>query len=184
MPVQVYVPGPVRISVGTGTSGALEMLGLSQQDVRPQIETHFRNVMTSLSGPVIPFDRQFMGKAAQVSFDLALYDEAILLKLMAATTAASAGTIEANSIGALMRLEQQSVRLLLQFPYASKAAFSGSMLPAMNFPCAHLVGSTSWEAGTENKVVHVTMDTIVLWTTADGTGILWNTTTTGAPTLS
>lgn len=77
----VHVSGEARIKIGSGSVGALEILGVSEDGVDINIEDHVDPVMTDTFGPRVPFDEQHFLETGTIQMRLIFYDEAILAKI-------------------------------------------------------------------------------------------------------
>lgn len=141
--IQPWVNGPVDLYVGTGSQGALEKLGFSENGVNlnfiyPTVPFHSDDM-----GAETPQDIQIFPPHAFCEFDLNQWDEAVWTKVQARTykiltQTGLNGAFDMLDPGSFLRLEGYMYRLLLDAPYAAKTAFTG-MTP-YNFLAATLEG--------------------------------------------
>ena len=101
--------------VGTGASGALEVLGATLNGGTIREEFKFRRLHSDLSGPETPAELQGMGVEATINFRLATVDEAVLTKVKllssGSTTAGTEGT--PGTPGVLMGTSGSAFKLYL-----------------------------------------------------------------------
>lgn len=83
MAVNTYtVFGAALVYVGTGSAGALELLGYTEQGVDMDITENKDEVMTDLMGSKTPQDFQDMGMMARIVTPLIALDTAVLAKVI------------------------------------------------------------------------------------------------------
>lgn len=83
MAVNTYtVFGAALVYTGTGSAGALELLGYTEQGVDMDITEAKEEVMTDLMGTKVPQDWQDMGMMARIVTPLIALDTAVLAKVM------------------------------------------------------------------------------------------------------
>jgi hypothetical protein len=174
------VTGPVQIFVGTGADGALQFLGWSETGVRVTLNGEFEDVLCDIGGPKIGTDVIYQGIDAHITCDVIKYDEAVLTALQARVFSGTSGGIAANTIGALMVSQSQGQRLLLNCPYST---IYNDMIAAYNFLATYLEGPVDVETGTKVKKARCVWRAIPVWAATGGTATLWNTSTTGMPSL-
>jgi hypothetical protein len=179
MPTQIFVPGPVKLSVSTGEAGALEFLGWSEGDTRFAPTGHFEAVHTDQSGPYIPMDRQYFGTSGHVSFTLVQFTWAVFRKLLARRMGSTPGLIGTQEIGTLMRLEGGAFRLLMELTYQAKQAFA-SMDSAFNAPTCIIPDTVELPISSRVTKPRLTIEVIPTFA-ANGSAIVWNNDATGAP---
>lgn len=74
--------GTALVYVGTGSAGALELLGYTEQGVDMDITENKAEIMTDLYGNMTPQDFQDMGMMARVVCPLIAYDRTIMAKVI------------------------------------------------------------------------------------------------------
>lgn len=89
------VNGPALCYVGTGSSGALELLGFSREGVDIRVQEFTREIYTDLfggdAGP--PMDMQTFGQMANLTIPLIAADRAVLTKVESRGDRTAAGQI-------------------------------------------------------------------------------------------
>lgn len=114
MATEVHVLGRCQISVDTGTSNALEVLGYSEDQVRIQ-ERVFRSDVHSdeYGGPEgPPIDVQYLGEIHYITFTLVNFDLAVYKKIQPKVYGGAYG--ESPEPGTLMAGDGKYFRLLLK----------------------------------------------------------------------
>lgn len=76
------INGTAFVQTNTGTAGALETLGYTEQGVDMDITESKEEIMTDLFGNRTPQDFQDMGMMARVVVPLIAYDRAVLAKIL------------------------------------------------------------------------------------------------------
>lgn len=76
------INGPAFVYTGTGTAGALELLGYTEAGVDMDIKENKREIMTDLFGDMTPQDFQDMGMVARVVAPLIAMDRTVMAKIM------------------------------------------------------------------------------------------------------
>lgn len=175
---QGYVPGPVQVFVGTGTSAAWEFLGYSQDGVNLQLVGATEDVMCDVSGPLLPIDVQQMGEQAFISLTLNKYNEPVMQKMARRRFGAGVvpGAIEANGLGSLMIAESYAVPILLLFPYRSKTFQSGTIVPCYNFSAGWLNDDFTVPVSVRLKALRVNFRAIMVWNSVALTSVLYTNT--------
>lgn len=110
MATTYHVPGPVQISTGTGSAGALQLLGLTEDGVDLSIDTAMEPLMSDVAGVSKPADLQDMGDDATIRVPLVTYDSTVLEVLRKRGGSASGVS---GARGALMGTGGIAFRLLL-----------------------------------------------------------------------
>lgn len=184
MASQLYVPGPSHMAVGSGTAYAMEYLGLGDdQGCRIVLNGRFEDVLTDLSGPMVPFDVQWFAEDIFVSVTLTKVEATVLAKLQARIFEQTGGSIASADVGTLMRLEGKSMPLMIQFPYETKSVFTGQMIAGFRFPIAWPADAIERHASTRVERVRVTFRAIPDWNT-DGSGLLYDHDMTNFPSFT
>ena len=93
MAIAVQVPGPCRVYVGTGVSGALEELGYTVNGANVEEDTMYSDVPTDACGDGPAADVQYQGEIHRVRLELSKWDQAIAAKLTAKIRGGTAGAI-------------------------------------------------------------------------------------------
>lgn len=161
----LYCTGPVAIYVELG--GQPVFLGHSERAPNISIRAPFSDVYCDLSGPNVPFDKQYQGQDALVSLDLIRFNYGIFLAIAArAAQLANAasngpGYDPAGNQGALMNQEGLSYFLWLRFSYSAKPAMGGTgigqgMPAGYRFFAAYLQGPEDYTVGTVPLKIRVT----------------------------
>ena len=161
MATQPYYDGPCLIRVGTGSAGALEDLGYTEDGADVDIEGFFENVWGDQGGGPsgVPIDVQYFGELARIRLTLTKWDAAIADKVVPRVNGATAGT--PATPGTLMFQESKSIRLLL----------SPTSRP-LNFPRAFLRGNYQINKGVKHSKIIFEFECH-----KDGSGVLFNATT-------
>ncbi len=182
MAIQNWVTGAAQFFVGLGQGGALLPLGLSEQP--PQISTsvEFEDVFADVGGNV-PVDASLAAEMAMITVNLGIYNESVYQLLESRLIGGTPGSIAAQGIGTLMNQEGHAFRLLLNFPYAGKNAYS-AMQSCRNFPLAHLYQSYDLSPSTKRKVIHMVFRALPVINYSTGASTLWNTNNAGMPTFA
>ncbi len=140
---QIFVAGPCEIHCGVGSAGALAFLGWSETGVRVSENPEWDDVPADLSGSRVPYDVQFMGTQAYVSFDLKVWGMDVYNRIAARWNPFGAGVpgfMPYGTIGELMIAEGAAFRLLVYPPYKDlKPGVMGTMR-SYNFTKAWLAG--------------------------------------------
>jgi hypothetical protein len=143
MAEQIHVNGEAHLQVGTGSGGALQLLGVSVDGVEGTIEDHTKPIMTDTFGPDVPFDEQQFLQTATVNAALVFYDDGVL----GAIRGRASGTDgEVGQAGQLWGAGGLYFRLLITSPIGS--------LP-YNFPHARMTGSWRHKEGTQKTIWNV-----------------------------
>ena len=164
MAAQLHVNGEALIKV----NAALDTLGVSVDGVDIAIENHAEPVYPATYGPRMPFDEQYFGETARISFTLIFYDEAVLAPLRAISDNTTEGQI--GTPGSLYGANSIYKRLLITSPVASRP---------YNFLKARPVDAQRGRVGTRRTTWDMTWFAIPYSGSAgdpDGT-VLYNSTT-------
>jgi hypothetical protein len=162
MAVTVNVAGIATIQVDTGSSNALETLGLTENGAEVTFEGYYGDVPCDDNGgnEGPPADVQYFGETAEIRLTLSKFDPTILAKVNALLYGGTAGT--PGIVGTLMFAQNFTYRLLINSPTAP-----------LNFP--RVIFRRPRELGKGTKYSRM-----VLVGTAykNGSGILYNATNT------
>jgi hypothetical protein len=90
-----HINGPALVYVGTGSSGALELLGFTKDGVDVRVTEHSKTIQTDLfggdEGP--PQDMQIFGQSAVLNIPLIASDRTVLTKVESRGDRTAAGQI-------------------------------------------------------------------------------------------
>lgn len=164
---QIHVSGEAAIKTGTGSSSALEDLGVSVDGVEIAVRDHTEPIFTDTFGPQVPFDEQQFLETALIRATLVFYDEAVMAKIRTKTGSAE-GTM--GAAGALWGAGSFYYRLLVLSPTASRP---------YNFPKARLLDAFPAKVGTRKTTIDCTWFAVPYTGTAGATtsAVLYNSTT-------
>jgi hypothetical protein len=114
--VTLHVNGVATVSVGTGGSGALELLGHSLDGVGLEFQDMREPVYSDAGGGenMLPIDYQEFGEVATIVGDMVIYDEAVLTKIRKRPGATAEGLLSAP--GRVMGPNGDFYRLLVTSP--------------------------------------------------------------------
>lgn len=174
---RIYVPGPAEIWTGTGMS----FLGRSESGVTFDVHRAFTPVMSDLTGPEVPFDEQWMGAWATISFSVTIFDWAVLAALKANVTL-DPFDVAAADIGTPMLANGDYFRLLLYWPNGGSGLYT-SMPSARNFPSTYLINDPE-PIGVRNQVYPMVFKALKITSKVDGSGVLCNSSTTSKGTAA
>lgn len=184
---QGYVSGPCFVFVGTGTSGALTFLGLSERGVELQLAASYLDVICDASGPTVPLDSQFMGEQAYMSMTLNKYNEGVLQKCAGRRVGPSvtAGAIEADGLGSLMIAQGYAYQIFLYAPYNTLAFQTATIVPGYVFGAGWLHDQFTVPLSVVLKAPRVIFRAIPVWNTVALTASLYtNTLPSPLPTIN
>ena len=85
------INGPALVNVGTGSAGALELLGYTDHGVRIRIIENYSDIITDIMGPMTPQDVQNMSFVANISCPLIAMDRTVMAKLQGRGDRTTAG---------------------------------------------------------------------------------------------
>lgn len=151
----IHVFGTANIYTGTGSVGALEQLGVSQDGVKITLDTHFDPVHTDHYGKMTPYDYQYLLQEATITCELIWYDAAVFAKFISGVPnepIAAAGVF--GSAGDLVIQNSLYARLLIKSTPTSTGLTS--VETCYNFPRAILVDQSSVKVGVEKNVWNLT----------------------------
>lgn len=178
MASQLYVSGPVQISVGTGASFAYEFLGWTEGDLVVSLGSDWEDVIADYGGPRLPVDVQYFGEQAFIPFTLVRFQFLVLNKLTArladATAGGTPGTMATGELGSLMLAEGHAVPLLLYSPYVLKSAFSATMPGGYLFGAAWLVDNFDHPMSSRVTRPRCVMRAIEVWNPVANTAVLYS----------
>lgn len=182
---QFFVPGPARISVGTGTAGALEYLGFSVDGVHISVQPRWDEVFSDLAGPAIGEDNQFLGADGVVQFVLSRHNAAVFHRVRAMLLGGIDGAGAAYSLGSLLRAEGLGMRLFIRATYGpgspgAKAAYAGQRA-VYNFPLCYPMDRIDWTVGIRPLLPRMAFRVWPDIQSIDGSWILFDDDATGEP---
>lgn len=94
------VNGCSFVYVGTGSAGALELLGYTEAGVDKDLKENKREIMTDLFGDMTPQDFQDMGMVARIVAPMIAMDRAVMAKIMGRGDSGTVGQL--NTPGLVM----------------------------------------------------------------------------------
>jgi len=130
-----WVTGPSLVYVGTGSAGALELLGFTENGADIEVTKHYADVLTDIFGPLTPQDIQDFGEVAQVTAPLIAVDRTVLNKAMNRGDRAANGQL--NTPGRMVGANAQSMRLGIAAAADTPWSFSNAIVrPSARFRMA------------------------------------------------
>lgn len=173
MAARIQVTGPCGAYVIT-PDFSFALLGTAQVRPRIQWRREWEPVFNDLGGKV-PFDMQYMGSDALVSFDLTRHDPDVLESLRALPTMEKSklGTEEFGAIGSLMIQEELAAGLALAFPYSTIT--NTGLKNGVHFPNAWLLGPDDEENGTQHQIQRIVFYCLRSFDETTGTFTLYDT---------
>ncbi len=153
---QHYSTGPAFIYVGLGPANAPLFLGTTEKTPQIQNRPAFKEVFSDSHGQIIPSDMSYQGQDAIVTARFTRFNMSTLLLLQEYISFTGVlgvqGMDVAGARGALMLLEDQSYRLWIRYPFASKAvmntAANGAMPVGRRYLNTYLTNDNLDEIGT------------------------------------
>lgn len=106
-----HVQGPTVVYTGTGSAGAGETLGVSEDGVDIRIEETLVPIKTDAAGEA-PAEFQKMGQTATIRMRVPAYDDAVLLHILSRGDRTAAGA--ANTPGTLVHTNSYGFKLGMQ----------------------------------------------------------------------
>lgn len=75
-----HIDGPcaIYLGIGSGTPASLSLLGLAEDGIDVQVDQRYTDVKCDSGGPEVPVDLQRMGRTANISGNVVMYDLATL----------------------------------------------------------------------------------------------------------
>lgn len=107
----IHVNGPAIVYVGFGLTGGLKQLGIPEDGVDIEINSHDVPVMTDGAGPALPADIQDMGEDANIRFGMSAWDDDVLTLVARRGNAAAEGA--SGSRGRLLGANGHTIRLVI-----------------------------------------------------------------------
>lgn len=166
MAITYHVDGPAQIKVGTGVSGALEVLGYTRDGAEIRLEGFFEEVKSDDTGGEQgpPGDLNYLGEQAVIRLELVKYDGTVADKVMPRIKGQTPPGTPASP-GQLMLQDSKAIRLLIQ-P-------SGTGAVPWNFPAGIVYGAIEVNKGTRHSRL------VMEWRALkDSSGVLFNNVTT------
>jgi hypothetical protein len=108
------VNGCAFVYVGTGTAGALELLGYTEAGVDKDIKENKREIMTDLFGDMTPQDFQDMGMVARIVCPMIAMDRSVFAKVYDKGDRATVGLL--NTPGLVLGVAGYSFRVAIASP--------------------------------------------------------------------
>jgi hypothetical protein len=120
------VNGSALLYVGTGSAGALELLGYTQDGVDSDIQEKKGELFTDIFGPMVPHDFQDFGMDATVRAPLIAMDSAIFAKAIGRGDRTTLGLI--NTPGLVFGAAGYLVRVAIAAPLNTPWSFSKCLI--------------------------------------------------------
>jgi hypothetical protein len=116
------INGTAFVYVGTGTSGALELLGYTEAGVDKDIKENKREIMTDLFGDMTPQDFQDMGMVARIVAPFIAMDRTVMAKVMGRGDRTAVGQI--STPGSVLGVGGYAFRVAIASPADSPWSFT------------------------------------------------------------
>lgn len=112
------INGSCLVYVGTGSAGALELLGYTDNGVDMQVNTNRSEIFTDIYGPMTPHDFQDMGMTARVVVPFVVLDRTVLTKLLTRGDNSGSGSTQGllNQPGRVVGVSGDAVKVALSSP--------------------------------------------------------------------
>lgn len=120
------VNGTSFIYVGTGTAGALELLGYTDAGTDMTVNENKGEIFTDLFGPMTPQDFQDFGMTARIIAPLIACDRTVLAKITGKGDRTTVGQI--NTPGLVLGIAGYAFRVAIASPADSPWSFSKCVL--------------------------------------------------------
>lgn len=124
--------GCAFVYTGTGTLGALELLGYTEAGVDMDITENKAEIMTDLYGPMTPQDFQDMGAMVRLVTPMIAYDDAVLAKVMMRGDHTGAGVIATagliNTAGLVLGIAGYGFRVAIASTFDSPWSFTKAIM--------------------------------------------------------
>ncbi len=122
------VNGPSFIYVGTGSAGALELLGYTEAGADMDVTENKSEIMTDLFGPMTPQDFQDMGAMVRVVTPMIAVDDAVMAKIMMRGDHTGGGVIATagliNTPGTVIGVGGYAFRVVIASTFDSPWSFT------------------------------------------------------------
>lgn len=152
---QPYVAGPTPLFVSQSGQSTPLLLGTCMGGVQLRANPAYDPVMNDIGGSILPVDETYQGEEWSVSGLLTVGDWAVLEMLAARpSTSSTPGTTQFGELGTLMVAENKWPQLWVQFPYATKAYQSSSIVAGYHFFAAKFLGPEI-NVSTKNSTIPV-----------------------------
>jgi len=120
------VNGSALVYVGTGSAGALELLGYTQDGVDTDIQEKKGEIFTDIFGPMVPHDFQDFGMDANIRAPMIAMDSAIFAKVINRGDRTTLGGI--NTPGLVFGNGGYLIRVAIAAPLNTPWSFSKCLL--------------------------------------------------------
>lgn len=125
--------GPGLIYTGTGSVGALELVGITDRGAEVEITKNYAEIFTDVFGPLTPQELQDFGEVAIIRVPLIDVDRTVLNKVMNRGNRAANGKI--NTPGRLVGASGDSMRVGIAAANDSPYSFNTCVVrPSAQFP--------------------------------------------------
>ena len=115
------INGVALVYVGTGTLGALELLGYTEAGVDMDVKENKREIMTDLFGDMTPQDFQDMGMVARLVCPMITLDRTVLAKIIGKGDRTTVGLL--NTPGIALGATGYTFRVAIGSPFDSPWSF-------------------------------------------------------------
>jgi hypothetical protein len=126
-----WATGPALVYTGTGSAGALELLGYTDRGVEVSIDKNYENILTDILGPMTPQELQDFGEVAQITAPLIAVDRTVLNKAMNRGNRGSNGQL--NTPGRLVGHNGDSFRVGIAAAADTPWSFSNCVVRPARF---------------------------------------------------
>lgn len=114
--------GSALVYTGTGTGGALELLGYTTDGVQIRVTENVEPIITDLFGPQTPQDFQHMGMVAEITAPLIAVDRAVLAKVTGKSNRTAVGQV--GTPGLVLGVTGHAFRVAISSVFDSPWSFS------------------------------------------------------------
>lgn len=140
-----YVSGECPISVGTGTSDALEWLGTSEDGVSIEVNTYDDAIMTDVGGSQVPVDFQRMGQDCIIRVTIVDVVDSVMRKIANRRLTLPDASVHSPAEGVAV----PRGTLIGQGGQAFKLSIAAQWEDPFYFPTVKLLGARSFTVGTK-----------------------------------
>lgn len=127
-----WCTGPAIISTSTGTAGAFETLGITENGAEVEITKNYKELFTDVMGEMTPQELQHMGEVAVVTAPLIITDRTVLAKVLGRGNRASVGQL--NTPGRFVGANGDHMSVGISGPYDFPYVFSAAVVRPARFP--------------------------------------------------
>ena len=127
-----WATGPALVYSGTGSVGALELLGFAQNGCEVEITKNYEQIMTDIFGPMTPQELQDFGEVAIITCPLIAVDRTVLAKVMGRGNRSSVGQM--NTPGRLVGASGDAFRVGIAAAADTPYSFNTCVVRPARFP--------------------------------------------------